>query len=246
MVTLEWQGPDEPLALEAKNLFRSIRATKLIRGVKPAYDQNPEPVSNKDSEQADATFLPPLLSHDNFAYRLKDQQPGVVVCRNMKRTLSERIMQRRGQDAQLCDRCGCPVLFSRGQESFQRILLPVSDSDLNIHAAEIAIDLSREFALSLIAINVDLPSHISGLAQEELHHEVEPIRRLCQLYDVVLEYHHHDGNPISKILSEAQAGDLLVTVRRFGRADTYFNPDIALRIARRAPCSVLVLTVAPD
>ncbi len=243
VVTLEWQGADEAMAKEAQNLVKFSKAAKLIRGIGKTATSRQAPSEEDASRES---FVPPSLYSDSFGSRLKAQLPGIVVSRAPRRTFLQRIVQRRGQDTELCDRCACPVLFARGQDSYNRILLPVSESDLNIHAAETAIDISRQFKLPILSVNVDPPAHISGLAQEDLHHEVEPIRRLCQLYDVALDYHHHEGNPIAKILLEATENDLLLMARRFGRADTYFSPDVALRVARQAPCSVLVLTIAPD
>ena len=45
------------------------------------------------------------------------------------------------------------------------------------------------------------------------------------------------------LLDEAGSHNLVVVARRHGRRDNYFDPDVALRVARKASCSVIVLTV---
>ena len=151
-----------------------------------------------------------------------------------------------GMDATLCDSLQAPILFARTSQPYKRILLPVSDSDLNIHSAETAIDITRQLEATLTAINVDLPRYISGLPEEDIHSEVVPIRRLSELYEVPLDYRHREGNPIRQLLKEATQHDLVVVARRWGRRDNFFDPDVALRIARAASCSVLVITIRPE
>ena len=90
---------------------------------------------------------------------------------------------------------------------------------------------------------MDLPRYISGLSEEDIHREVVPVKKLCELYEVPLDYRHREGNPVRGLLDEAAAHNLVVVARRHGRRDNYFDPDVALRIARQAPCSVIVLTV---
>jgi hypothetical protein len=94
----------------------------------------------------------------------------------------------------------------------------------------------------LTAMNVDHPRFISGLEDEVIHEEVVPIRRLCELYEVELEYRHAWGNPVRHLVAQAAQHDLVVMARWQRRTDSYFNPDVALRVAELAPCSVLVLT----
>ena len=69
------------------------------------------------------------------------------------------------------------------------------------------------------------------------------MKKLCELYEVPLTYRHREGNPVRNLLDEAASHNLVVVARRHGRRDNYFDPDVALRVARHASGSVMVLTV---
>jgi Trk K+ transport system NAD-binding subunit len=211
---------DDKLLAEAEHLSRTCSANSLIKNV-----------------------LLPSIYDPNFAKELSNQHPGVIVTKPCPVGLSSKLFGKKNTDSLLCDLAKSPVLFARGTFPYRRILLPVSDSELNISSAEMAIDITRQQKAGLMAINVDLPKLISGVSEEGIHHEVVPIRRLCELYEVPLEYRHQEGNPIKRLMEESKQHDLIVMVRRKNRGDSYFNPDIALRVARRAACSVIVLTI---
>jgi Trk K+ transport system NAD-binding subunit/nucleotide-binding universal stress UspA family protein len=168
---------------------------------------------------------------------------GVLVTRPAGRSVVARILGLLGQDAELCDHVRAPILFARGTHPYKKILLPVSSSEICIPAAEMAIDITRQLGGSLTAVNVDLPRYISGLSEEDIHREVVPVKKLCELYEVPLSYRHREGNPVRGLLDEAASHDLVVMARRHGRRDNFFDPDVALRIVRQAACSVIVLTV---
>ena len=51
-----------------------------------------------------------------------------------------------------------------------------------------------------------------------------------------------EGNPAKEIASFAGEGDLLVISHRAGQKTSFFNPDTALQIITRCPCSVLALS----
>jgi Trk K+ transport system NAD-binding subunit/nucleotide-binding universal stress UspA family protein len=252
VVTLEFDGSDESLAAEAEDLAKASLAVHLVRGTPGANDTTPDidadPLTHPTSQGLveHSSFALPRLSDPVFGSKLAQQRPGVTFCRPLNRGLMARLLGTRGMDADLCDRSRAPVIFARGKQPYKRILLPVSDSTLNIRSAEMAIDISRQLGATITAVNVDLPRHISGLSEAEVHFEVVPIRRLCELYEVPLDYRHREGNPIRRLVEESGKHDLMLVVRRFARTDNYFNPDVALRLARHARCSVLVLTVRPE
>jgi len=251
VVTLEPTGEDRGLAEEAEGLACACGAAHLRRGLPGVEDNDLDnetepltvPMCKGDTRRG--TFSAPGLEHSDFTARVMRQRPGVVVARASGRPWYRRLLGLGGGDADLCDRLRVPVLFARGKFPYRRVLLTLSGSGLDIPAAELAIDLTRQLEAGLTAVNVDLPQYISGLSEEKAHEEVEPIRKLCEMYEVPIEYRHHEGNPVRHILAETRSHDLVVVARRFQRRDTYFDPDVSLRIARGARCSVLVLTVHP-
>jgi trk/ktr system potassium uptake protein len=252
IVTLEFSGPDDDLLAEAEGLARASGALRLIRGLPGAQDS--QPIEDKEAveepagqaEMETGSFSLAAMNEPGFVSGTIGQRPGVVVARSIPRSPLARFFGMRGDDAQLCDQIDSIMLFARGSFPYKRILLPVSESHLNIHSAEVAIDITRQLSASLTAINVDLPRLISGLSEEAIHFEVVPIRKLCELYEVPLDYQHREGNPIKQLLAETHNHDLVVVVRHLKRGDSYFDPDVALRIAAKAVCSVLVLTVRDE
>jgi hypothetical protein len=240
VVTLEWSGADAALAAEAEALAAASRASGLVRGLPQSAA---EPTEGTAPAVERSRFAPPAPEAAELAEALAAQRPGVVVCRARGRSRLAGLLGRRSRDAALCDRIAAPVLFARGRSPYQRILLPVSESVLSLRAAETAIDLSRQLGAALTAINVDLPHALSGLEDDELHREVVPVRRLCELFEVPLDYRHRTGNPIRELVAESERHQLMVVSRHQHSRDTYFDPDVALRLAQRARCSVLVLTL---
>jgi Trk K+ transport system NAD-binding subunit/nucleotide-binding universal stress UspA family protein len=253
VVTLELSGTDGALYGEADGLACATSALNLVRGTPEAPNHAPfaedDPLAPPpcDGVVERLTFDVKQPGHPDFLKALAQQRPGVVLVRPWEqRPWWARLLGLSGQDSVLCDLCNAPVLFSRGTFPYKRILLPVSSSTLNLRAAEAAIDLSRQLGASLTAMNVDLPLFISGEDPEQAHFEVVPIRRLCELYDLKLEYVHRVGNPIENLVEESKRHDLVVVFRRHGRRDSFFNPDVALEMVRRVDCSVLVITVRPE
>lgn len=250
VVTLERSGPDAALLAEAEYLATTCAATGLVRGIPGASPSGASSAAREaatlnsgNAPEHQATFPLPDLGDPELSERLPHHRPGVLVTRPMARGWLARLPGLRADDTRLTDLALKPLLFARGTYPYGRLLLPISGSTLDIAAAEVAVDLVRQTGASLSVINVDLPRYISGTPPERLHDEVVPVRRLLELYDVPLEYHHQEGNPIQHVLADARGHDLMIVARRKGRADTFSDPDVALRLARKAPCSVLVVTV---
>ena len=251
VVVLDYSEDAEGLLEEARRLACRCHVTHLGRGLvgadvddKPGeVDEDPLTCPIGECDVTLHTFRLPPVGHPDLAARLARQRPGVVFVTPLKDRPAARQIGLVGPNGRLCDTVRAPIIFGRGSVPYRRILLPVSASTVNLQSAEMAIDLSRRLGGTLTAVNVDLPRYISGLSEEDVHGEVVPIRRLAELYEVPLEYRHHRGNPIKCLLNEAEKADLVVVVRRYGRRDSFFNPDVALRVARGATCSVAVLTV---
>lgn len=249
VVSVERDSSDTKHRGEPKWLASSCSPSVWARGVPGQGPAEPDVTDTGNDDLAPGeqttTFGYGSFEDGGFIGQIQREHPGVVVTRPFKRSKLARFTGRRGADAWLCDGLNAPVLFNRGTFPYRRILLPVSASRLSVDAAELAIDLTRRLSGELTAVNVDLPRYISGETEEMIHFEVVPVKRLCQLYEVPLEYRHHVGNPVRLLLQEARHHDLIVMARRRRRKDTYFTPDVALRIAREATCSVLILTIGP-
>ena len=137
----------------------------------------------------------------------------------------------------------CPIFLAAGTHPYRRILLPVSDSEGSLLAAELAIDLSRQLDLQITAVLVTPPSFITGgEAVEEQKKALKTVIDMASLYHMKIEQIHREGNPVTKITELAGEGDLLIAIRRAHRRASFFNPDTAMHIINRAPCSVLALS----
>jgi nucleotide-binding universal stress UspA family protein len=107
---------------------------------------------------------------------------------------------------------------------------------------QVAIDLVRMLELPLGVVRVDLPRHF-GPPDTEVEDLEASLMRRCELYRIPVDKLRLEGNPIAKVVEQARRGDLLVVGRRRSSRDSFSQPDVALRIARLAPCSTLVVTL---
>jgi len=253
VVSLEPGGADEVIYREAGGLACATATAAFVRGT-PGGAEHP-PFAEDDLEAAPPcagqaerlTFDLQQADAPGYPAAILRQRPGVLVVRpGPRRPWWARLLGRPGQDGLACDALPRPFLFARGTFPYRRILLPVSGSPLDRHAAEVAIDLSRQLGAALSAVHVDLPQFVSGQDPDAAHGEVVPIRRLCELYDVRLDYRHRVGNPIRGLVEESARHELVVLARRHRRRDTLTDPDVALELARRVACSALVVTVRPE
>ena len=69
------------------------------------------------------------------------------------------------------------------------------------------------------------------------------MEKRSRLYGLAAEAVALTGNPVKELAQVAASTDLLVIGRRASTRDSFTSPDIALRVAREAGCSVLVKTV---
>lgn len=238
---------DPELLQEAITLSEVTMARNIIRGkrvnapisisvTEKTVDNSAGTLSNKVSR---GTYA---IEYSKLQEAMRRHQPGLIITRPCEISLLRRLLVQLADDRLLCDQVICPVLFSRSSHPYKRIVLPISGSELDLEGTEVAIDLARQLEVKLFVINIDLPDYVSGLHDDELHAELPPVKRLCGLYDQPFQYLHCQGNSIREIVKESQSNDLIILSRWQGRPDTWFNPDVALRVARSASCSVMVIT----
>ncbi|MDX9719205.1 MAG: TrkA C-terminal domain-containing protein [Myxococcota bacterium] len=235
LVTLEWEGPDEGLLAEASHFSAACDAAPVCRGL--PSDQS----ASKDPEKQARSFALLPIGHSGFQERVKSERPGLVLTKASMKSVLERVLGLRGPDARLCDTLDVPILISRGSIPYNRIIFPIS-ADEDSPGLGLAIDLARRFSLPIIAVHVDLPQFITGEHDDALHEDVVHVKRMCDLFHVPMEHVHLEGNPIERLADLTGPQDLLVVTRRRKRSDSFLHPDVALRTALSARCSVLVLS----
>lgn len=135
-----------------------------------------------------------------------------------------------------------PLLISRGSAPWNRILVPVTDSRSSWRGLELAVDIARLVGAKITALHVSQPRFLAGSLGEERTAAVErEVAGVARMYDVEFAVQVEEGNSISTAARVARDHDLVVTARTPGRRDSYFRPDVGLRIADAVPCSALLL-----
>jgi Trk K+ transport system NAD-binding subunit/nucleotide-binding universal stress UspA family protein len=245
-------GRDRDTEHEAEVVTLETRATGLVRvwpGAKAERTILDDPIAYAvgSTESATKTFDDAPLEGstlDAHVRSLLAARPGVVVTKVAARTLWDRVAGLSGRDGALCDALPCPVIFPRGGPHYRRIVYAIPEGNSDLGTADAAIDLARMFELPMEIVRVDLPSYMGKT--DDADALVADVERRARLHQVVASTTRLEGNPIERIVSTTRAGDLVVVTRRRGARDGYTRPDVALRIARSAPCSTLVATLDDD
>ncbi len=149
-----------------------------------------------------------------------------------------------GPMGQLLDRARSPLLLARGSAPYERILVPVTDTPTSWRGLELAVDIARTTGARITALHASQPRFIGGSVGAERTRMVEDsARQIARLYKLEFDVVVEEDNPIRSAVRLAADHDLVVAARNLRQKDTYFRPDIGLRIALAAPCSTVLLTV---
>lgn len=138
-----------------------------------------------------------------------------------------------------------PVLLARGSAPYRRLLVPMSDSGTAWRGLELAVDIARLMQAEVTALHVKQPAFLGGASGEETASQaIETVEQIARLYNLKVHVQVAEGNPIKCAARVAEDHQLVVVAHRPGQRDTYFNPDVGLRIALTVPCSALLLPVS--
>lgn len=144
----------------------------------------------------------------------------------------------------LLDRARSPILMARGTAPWKRILVPVTDSPTSWRGLELAVDIARLVDAQITALHVTQPKFLGGSLGQERRDAVErQVEEVARLYNLNFEVRVEVGNSIKIATALAKEHQLLVAARRPGQADSYFRPDVGLRIAAAASCSSILHNV---
>lgn len=230
-------GRDADLEAEADILLKRTRAAQLVRAYPGAERARVTVEGRKHVEDV------PLegASVSDHLPLLRARTPGVVVARSAPRTALDVMLGRGGRDAILCNEVGAPVLFPRGSSRHERVVVCLTDGDISLSAAEVALDLARMYEAPLRVLRVKLPAYLQS-EEEATIALVDTIVHRARLHGVQPEVDVLEGNPIAEWSRVSAPSDLAVISRRPGTRDSFSRPDLGLRLARRSAGSVLVLT----
>jgi nucleotide-binding universal stress UspA family protein len=145
----------------------------------------------------------------------------------------------------LLDRSSSPVLIARGSAPYRRILVPVTDSPTSWRGLELAVDIARLMDAKITALHVPQPRFLGGdTGDARTAAVVKSIEDIARLYGLHFEVQVQEGNSIRTTARVAEEHQLVVASRRRNQPDSYFAPDVGLRIALAAPCSAVLLSVS--
>jgi hypothetical protein len=243
------RGRDRAIEQEAEVLALTTRAVGLARvypGATPARTViastpglDPSRAASGRTKWFDDAPLEGTLIEHHVAC-LERYRPGVVVAGLGVRSFADRLVGNAGPRAALCNRIRVPVLFPRGAPRYERVLY-LAYEGATIRSAETAIDLARMYHLPLCILRVELPRFF-GATNASVGTLIEAIERRTRIYRLETETASLLGNPIALTLARASPSDMLIVDRQRSIRDSFTAPDIALRLARKAKCSVLVHT----
>lgn len=145
----------------------------------------------------------------------------------------------------LLDRSSSPILIARGSAPYRRILVPVTDSPTSWRGLELAVDIARLMDAKITALHVPQPRFLGGdTGDARTAAVVKNIEDIARLYGLHFEVQVQEGNSIRTTARVAQEHQLVVAARQRNQPDSYFAPDVGLRIALAAPCSAVLLSVS--
>lgn len=243
-------GRDRTIEMEAEVLAIKTRATTLVRAypdaspAKTLIEEDPSEGSPFAAHQRSKTFEDLPLQGKNLEDQirhLRRLRPGVVVAKSAARPLWMRLLGRGGPAASICNAVGVPVLFPRGSPHYVRVVHPLVQGVVKMELADAAIDLARMLSLPLTIARVSLPEYF-GTLDRQTDQIIAAIVRRTNLYGLRADTVELEGNPVRELLQMARPTDLLVVGRKRTTRDSFTSPDLALRIAASAACSVLVQT----
>ncbi len=239
-------GREPDIEQEAELLTLGTRAARLVRvypGANSARTiiETPHPDGRPDRKHFDDAALSGTLLERHID-TLRDKQPGVVVTRARRRSAGDIMLGRGGREAVLCNELRAPVMFPKGTPYYERVVVAVTEGCADLEAAEVALDLARMFTIPFCVMRVKLPSYLEP-PSAEVAKLVDTIEQRARLHGVTVQRLELEGNPIAVWSKAGTATDLCVVSRRQTTRDSFSKPDLALRLARTAKGSVLVVTV---
>jgi Trk K+ transport system NAD-binding subunit/nucleotide-binding universal stress UspA family protein len=137
---------------------------------------------------------------------------------------------------------GLPVLVSRLTHPYKQIMLAISDADLNLEAAILAIDVARMLTAELTITATFPPEFVSGSGfSHSLENAMDSALALAKSYGVPATPIKLSGNPSRAVLAIADKFDLIVTGWKSTAKHQFLRPSVEASLVAQAPVSVMVL-----
>ena len=138
-----------------------------------------------------------------------------------------------------------PILLSRGAGQYQRIVMPARRTIAGRAGARAAIDLAVSTRAPLVALAVAEPEFLAGPdATVGPTHDVGWSVEEAAVQGVEVQRELRQGNPVRAFRAVAGPQDLIVI--GVDERPGLFGVRVAEHLARRAPCSVLLVPAGVD
>ena len=192
------------------------------------------------AESLDIEVLESEANFDRMLDNLEDA--GVAVIPPLERSLLKSLTKPVMID--LAHTLSCPLLVAKSTKSYERILVPFNGSEADERALAVAVDLAQQFDARLATVIVEEPGYLHGEEAVDVPWQERMLRRLrkmAHIHKIKIEEHLRKGNPVREILAVADQFNLIVIGSK-NREKDLFSPNVGDIIARKAPCSVLIVT----
>jgi len=144
----------------------------------------------------------------------------------------------------LAHRLPCPLLLARGTHPYENILVPYNGTAASDLALRVAVDLASQLDACITTAVVEEPEFLHEEKPDEatwLDRVLERIRERAHIHKTKLHEELRRGNPVKEITSLAADYNLLV-LGSTKREKDLFTPHVGELLARKAPCSVLIVS----
>lgn len=169
--------------------------------------------------------------------------PALVVVDEEEMGVMDKILRRKGSATEMVASLPCPVLISKKEHSFDRILIPVDGSEAYERSAEIGVELASLLNSDVLAVAAVPPMRaIREQKVSDAKKSLEDVAKFGALWNVDVETRVVEGNPvhnISKIVTREGIGLAVLGYKREG--DGLFKKAVGEKLLSELPVSTLII-----
>ncbi len=182
------------------------------------------------------------LDEGPLAKQLDDQDLGLLVLPPPTNNWMTRTGLRGSAFLRRLQGLNVPTLVARGTHPYRRIMLVISDPELDSGATVLAIDIARMLDASLTVVVANPPDFVAGPRYAgSIDSALEGAVELARSYGLTAEVIRLTGNPVRQMLEASRMFDLAVAGWAGNTRTTILRPRVEQSLVHQAPCSMLVL-----
>lgn len=169
--------------------------------------------------------------------------PAMVVVDEEEMGVMDRILRRRGSAAEMVASLPCPVLVSKQEHTFERMLVPVDGSESYDRSAELGVELASLLGSDVVAVSAVPPMRSTRKrAVERAEESLRNVERFGNLWNVPVETRVIEGNPVHNITQLVSREDIGIAVLAHKKeGDGLFKREVSERLLEELPVSTLMI-----